>query len=190
MYRIVLAATAACLFAPAASAIDIESAMTAFLDNAIRAWASEPLLLDAVAARNAETAGIDADRIDALDRQWRAEVGTSATPLIDTVLATPASDFLRAQVVASNGMVTEIFIMDAVGLNVASSGTTSDYWQGDEEKFTMTFPLGAGAVHMTEVEFDESTQTYSAQISIPLIDSTSRTPIGAMTVGINAEALM
>ena len=49
---------------------------------------------------------------------------------------------------------------------------------------------GAGATHLSEVEFDESTQTYQGQISVTVTDPATGTPIGALTVGVDAEALM
>ena len=79
--------------------------------------------------------------------------------------------------------------MDNRGLNVATAGLTSDYWQGDEAKFTETFGKGAGAMQIGEVEFDESSQTYSVQVSLTIVDAKTATPIGAMTIALNAEAL-
>jgi hypothetical protein len=80
--------------------------------------------------------------------------------------------------------------MDARGLNVAASTPTSDYWQGDEAKFTDTYSQGPGAIHVGDVEFDESTQSYQGQVSIVVVDPDTGNPIGAITVGLNAEALM
>ncbi len=73
--------------------------------------------------------------------------------------------------------------------NVATSAVTSDFWQGDEPKFAETFPNGAGAMHLGNVEFDESSQTYQGQISVSIVDPASNEVVGAMTVGVNAEAL-
>lgn len=172
-----------------AGAVEPHAAMQAYVDSDIMTWAHEAVIVDAIAAQNAQTAGYDAARIESLDQTWRAEVGTGSD-LVDGVLMNAAADFLRSRIEASGGMITEVFIMDAHGLNVAASGATSDYWQGDEAKFQETFPKGAGAVHFGEVEFDESSQTYQAQISITITDPTSGAPIGAMTIGIDAEALM
>jgi hypothetical protein len=147
------------------------------------------VIVAAIAAQNDRTGGLPQSEIDALDRAWRAELGTGATPTIDSVTTGAAADFLRARVAESGGAITEIFAMDARGLNVASSAVTSDYWQGDEEKWSLTFPKGAGAVHLSEIEFDESTQTYQGQISVTVTDADG-TPVGAMTIGVNAEALM
>jgi hypothetical protein len=185
-----LAATAAALIAGAAHANDYAPAMQAFLDSEVRAWAEDPVIVAAIAAQNDRTAGLPQSEIDALDQAWRAEVGGADTPTIDPVLSNDAAAFLRERVADSGGMITEIFAVDARGLNVAASAVTSDYWQGDEAKFQQTFPAGAGGVHLGEVEFDESTQTYQGQISLTVTDPETGEPIGAMTVGVNAEALM
>ena len=105
------------------------------------------------------------------------------------MLENDAATFLREQVEASGGVITEVFIMDARGLNVAASATTSDFWQGDEAKHSETYGKGVDAVHFGEVEFDESTQSYQGQISMTLTDPATGEAIGALTVGVDAEAL-
>ena len=105
-------------------------------------------------------------------------------------MTSAAADFLRSQIAASEGKITEVFITDNVGLNVAVSDPTSDMWQGDEDKFSKVFPAGPSAVFFGEIELDESTQTYQGQISISITDPATSAVIGTMTIGVNAEALM
>ncbi|WP_138466920.1 hypothetical protein [Poseidonocella sp. HB161398] len=167
---------------------EFEPAMLAYLQDNVLPWASDPVLADAVAAQNADHAGLDQAQIDALDATWRAEVGGSDTPMIDAVLSGPAAEFLKAKVEASGGVISELFVTDNLGLNVAASDVTSDYWQGDEEKFTDVFGKGADAVHVGDVEHDESSQTYQGQVSVPVVDAAGAV-IGTMTVGLNAELL-
>lgn len=164
--------------------------MRDFYDDAISQWAQSDVLVQAITEQNARTATYDQAQIDALDQAWRAEVGASDTPTITPVLTHAASDFLREQVAASGGAITEVFVMDARGLNVAASDVTSDFWQGDEEKFTETHGVGPGALHIGEVELDESTQRYQGQVSVTIVDPASGQPIGAMTVGVDVESLM
>ena len=45
-------------------------------------------------------------------------------------------------------------------------------------------------MHHGEVAFDESSQAYQAQVSFTISDPKTGRPIGAMTVGLNAELLM
>ncbi|WP_323770307.1 hypothetical protein [Antarctobacter sp.] len=189
MIRAFLLSAALVATPPMAMAVEPHAAMQAYVDAEIMTWAHDGTIINAIAAQNAETSGYDAIQIDALDKTWRAEVGTGSD-LVNGVLKNAAADFLRTQIASSGGMITEIFVMDAQGLNVAASGATSDYWQGDEAKFQETYPKGASAVHFGEIEFDESSQTYQAQISVTITDPASGKPIGAMTIGIDAEALM
>ncbi|PIL14860.1 hypothetical protein P775_26520 [Puniceibacterium antarcticum] len=173
-----------------ASATEIETALHSFVEANVMPWVQDPVLIDAVNAHNAVSAGYDATKVLQVDAQWMAEIGGSDTPLINAVIESAASNFLRMHVGESGGAIYEIFVMDAKGLNVAASGLTSDYWQGDEAKFQKTYGVGADAFNYGEVEFDESSQQYQAQVSFSLTDPTSGELIGAVTVGINPDSVM
>jgi hypothetical protein len=88
---------------------------------------------------------------------------------------------------ASTPYYAEIFVMDNQGANVAMTDKTSDCWQGDEAKFIESFNRGKGAVHISDVEFDDSTQAYLVQVSVPVEDD--NTIIGAITFGINIDKI-
>ena len=149
----------------------------------------QPELIAAVRAQNAETADLSKERIIALDNAWRGQIGGSDTPLITKVTGNSAADRLRALQEESGGLYAEIFVMDGVGLNVAASQITSDYWQGDEAKWQQSYGAGADAVHIGEVEFDESSQSYLSQVSLPVVDPQTGAAIGAATFGVNVEML-
>lgn len=188
--RLPAVALLAAMAATPSAANEFGSAMQAFLDAEILAWSQSDEIVAAIQGQNSRHATLDQARIDELDLAWRAEIGAASTPTIDPVLQNEAADFLRGRVDASAGRITEVFIMDRHGLNVAASALTSDMWQGDEAKFTETYSVGPDAVHFSEVELDESTQRYQAQISLTIVDPATGEPIGAMTVGVDAEALL
>jgi len=152
-------------------------------------WLQDPEITKAVLAQNAKHAGISQSDIDAMDQAWRSEISSGASPMIDEVMGRSASQLLSSLQESAGGVVTEVFVMDNRGLNVAQSSVTSDFWQGDEAKWQKTFQMGADAMHFGEVEFDESTQTYQTQLSVSLTDPTSQTVIGAVTFGIDVSAL-
>lgn len=181
--------TALILATSPVAATDFQSAMQAYLDSGQLAWLSDAMVLEAVRAQNATTAGLSEAEILAMDETWRAQLGTADTALVDGALTGAVADFLRAQVDASGGMITEIILMDAAGLNVAVSHVTSDYWQGDEAKHQDTFGIGPDAVHFSEIELDESSQRYQGQISVTLVDPATGEAIGAVTIGVDAQAL-
>lgn len=151
-------------------------------------WLNDPTVIEAIKAQDTANANLSEADIDALDKKWRAEVDGSDHSMIDGVLGNALSKFLQAKKEASGGKITEIFVMDAKGLNVGQSDVTSDYWQGDEAKFQKSFGAGKDAIFVDEIEKDESTQTLQSQASITISDE-SGTPIGAVTIGVNVDAL-
>ncbi|RUM05311.1 cache domain-containing protein [Rhizobium chutanense] len=159
-----------------------------YVTSDIKPWLNDPAILEAIEAQNAANANLSQADIDALDKKWRAEVDGSDHSMIDGVLGNALSKFLQEKKAASNGKIAEIFVMDAKGLNVGQSDPTSDYWQGDEGKFQKSFGAGKDAVFVDEIEKDESTQTLQSQASVTISDEKG-TPIGAITVGVNVDAL-
>lgn len=184
-----LLALAMALCATTAAADPYTEVMQKYVQDHIRFWAADPVLISAIRSQNMRHASLSQAQIEEMDRMWRAEVGLADRPTVEAVIDGPAADFLRSQLAASAGVISEVFIMDNHGLNVAASDATSDYWQGDEAKFTETYGMGASAVHVGDIEYDESTQTYQGQVSMAIADPDSGAVIGAMTVGLNAEML-
>jgi len=186
-----VAGTVLTLGLPTAQAQEHEFAapLTELANGKLREIAQNQTIIAAINAQNAVSGAYDQAKIDALDGQWRAEVGGASTPLIDATLATEASKWLLQMQEESAGLFTEIFVMDAKGLNVAQSSVTSDYWQGDEDKFSMSFGVGADAMLLGEVEQDESTQTFQSQVSITINDPATGAPIGAITAGVDLSKI-
>ena len=188
-FRLLIASLAAMCVGFSANANEFAPQLTELANGDIAAIAQSSEVVEAIKAQNATTAGYDQGKIDALDKQWRAEVGASDKPLITATLGTAASKFLAAKREASSGLFSEIFVTDAKGLNVAQSDVTSDYWQGDEAKWQDSFGKGAGAIQLGDVEQDESSQAYQSQVSMTIVDPADGKPIGAITVGVNVELL-
>lgn len=175
------------LAAQTAFAAEPNDSMIAFVNSSVRGWFADPAVEAAVLESNAAHGGLSQEQLVELDDRWRAEVGQADAPTIAPIRDSQLSMSLRAHVADSGGRITEIIVMDKRGMNVAVSDVTSDFWQGDEAKFQETYPRGADAIHVGEVELDESSQIYQAQVSFTLTDSQGAA-IGAVTIGLNAEA--
>jgi hypothetical protein len=169
---------------------EIKAKAKSYTESEVGQWVVDADVVAALNAANAANAAYDQAKIDELDKQWRAEVGAAAHPLIDSVMASPASAKAKSWCDGAGGVVTEVIVMDSKGLNVGICDATSDYWQGDEPKFQSTFPKGAGTVFVDEVEQDSSTQKFQVQSSMTVVDPASGQPIGVVTVGLDAEGLM
>ena len=182
------AAAFACL-GPGAFASDMSDQAKAFYESTVLPLVTQPVVVEAIVASNVATSAYGADEVAELDRQWAAEIGRADAPLINSVLSGPLAETLQQMVADSSGLYTEVFIMDAQGLNVAASGITSDYWQGDEAKHAETYGAGPGGYHLSEIEFDESSQMYAVQASFAIEDPASGEVIGAITFGLDAAVI-
>jgi opacity protein-like surface antigen len=193
MKSLLVAAASAAMLATAPLAVshaaDIEGPVKELVDGQIRGWISDPAVVEAVKAQNAKNSGLSQADIDALDQQWRAETSAGAKPMIDETLGNALSAFLKKVKNDSKGLYTEIFVMDNKGLNVGQSDVTSDYWQGDEDKWSQTYSVGPDALLIGEVEQDESTQRFQTQVSLSVVDPASGEVIGAVTIGVDVESL-
>jgi hypothetical protein len=190
MLTAMLVATTAAFAPIAANAEEAHVApVKEFISSHVEAWLTDPVVVGAIKEQNAKTSGFSQAEVDKLDQDWRAQATAADKPFVNEVLARELSKFLMEKKEGAEGMITEMFVMDAKGLNVGQSDVTSDYWQGDEAKWQKTYSAGPGVVFVDEVEEDESTQALQSQASVTISDPESGEPIGAITVGINLDML-
>lgn len=154
----------------------------------IREWLANPVVGLSINSQNKLRENISQDEIDAADTQWRAEREADDQPLVAGILTNPLSSYLTQIQARSGGLYAEIFVMDAVGLNVGQSSITSDFWQGDEAKFQNTYPNGPDAVFIDEAEYNEDSDTWRSQLNLTMSDA-NRQPIGAVTIEVNLNEL-
>jgi hypothetical protein len=152
------------------------------------AWLANPVVELSISSQNRLRKGMTQDQIDAADKQWVAEREAEDQPLVAAILTNPLSSYLTQIQARSGGLFAEIFVMDAVGLNVGQSSITSDFWQGDEAKFKNTFPNGANAVFIDEAEYNEESDTWRSQLNMTMSDQQGA-PIGAVTIEVNLNEL-
>lgn len=135
--------------------------------------AADPEIRKAVEAKNTE--GETQQTIDARDREW---THNPAAPLRKALTGSRCAARLR-ELIAADPLVVEAIVMDAHGANVCVSRETSDYWQGDEDKWKKPFVEGRPAF-VDEPAFDASSATYAVQLSVPVSVSSKR--VGALTL--------
>ncbi len=148
--------------------------------RAVKRLAANLTVVDAVKAQNVEETSIE--KIKRIDEKWRAT--KTLTAFKRSLQRNPAGRFLRRHV-RRNPTYGEAFLTDKRGANVAAYPATSDYWQGDETKFTASYDDGKGQVFIGDVEYDESSQTHAAQVSVPVIDKGKA--IGVLVMGIQLD---
>jgi hypothetical protein len=159
-----------------------------FVDS-LRQELLKPVTILSVNASNKRHEGVQQAEIDNLDNTWKAEAESEDQPLIAEILSSPLSSYLLYTQAKSAGLFTEIFVMDKFGLNVGQSSVTSDYWQGDEDKFQKTYGVAPDAVFVDEAEFHDETKTWRTQVNFTIVDPATQEPVGAVTAEINLTEL-
>jgi hypothetical protein len=148
----------------------------------VRSWAADPVLVEAVRDANAKPYTLE--EIAKLDARWQATEGVD--DFMRAMMETPAARRMRDLRGARTEM-KEAFLTDRLGANVACTNKTSDFYQGDEDKFQVSFAEGKGDVFIGALSRDESTQSYSVQIGAPVMDGSEA--IGVLVVTVSVEKL-
>lgn len=144
---------------------------------------TEPTWVVEVAAQNGKAVALDA--IKKIDAEWQK--AEEELPIQQEKMGNACAKACKA-VAAQLPMVKELFVMDNQGANVGQSSLTSDYWQGDEDKWTKSFNSGKGGLDVGKVKFDKSSNVNMQQVSLPIIAADGAV-IGAVTFGIDVGAL-
>lgn len=118
------------------------------------------------------------------EAQWRREKDSQQGPLFERVTRSPAALYLANLQAQSDGLISEIIVMDESGYAVAVSKVTSDLYQGDEDKFTHVQNQQSNGVFVDSIKFDESTQGFQTQVSFRLGENEL---LGAITFGVDVE---
>jgi hypothetical protein len=121
------------------------------------------------------------DTLQKRDEEWRASM--ALTPFKRQVLGSPCARSLGRHLERMGRVMSEAFVMDNQGALVGATRRTSDYWQGDEPKWLESFKGGKGGELREKPFFDESSQSYVVQVSLPVKDGAR--VIGALTVSLS-----
>jgi hypothetical protein len=175
---VVVALTAATV---AASGFQMTPAVQAELDKqktVVAGWAASPAVVAAVAEQNRRgpIAGMD-------NPKWK--VTRRSDPTVVAFQTNGAGQYLKSQLDEHKGKFSEAFLNGALGEKVAFVEETTSYIHKGQAKFDA--PFTTGKPWQGAPEFDESSQTYAIQISVPVM--VDGRPAGALVVGVNLSHL-
>lgn len=148
--------------------------------------AANSVVMKAVKEQNAKA--VPLAKIQELDKAWmdNTSSGKEPTGFMKSFSSNAAAKEL-AKIEKSNSYMVEFILTDDQGANVALTGMTSDYWQGDEPKFTNAYANGKGDAYIARPQKDKSTGEVISQVSVPVMSDGKA--IGTLTVGIRADKL-
>lgn len=159
---------------------EIPKHLKQFTNDVLVPFGKNDVIVREVAEQNEED--ISLEEIQRRDQEWRRTAGVNDF-MLDLMSNEIALELLNLE--SDYQFIVEAFVMDNKGALAGLTSKTSDYWQGDEAKFTETYDGGRGAVHYGEVEFDSSSSEIVIQVSVPV--STTAEAIGAITFGISLD---
>ena len=150
----------------------------------VQQLAKQARFIQAVKQQNAQDMSLD--EIRKRDQAWMSS--DDSLPLKASMTSSDIGTYLKNLIMHNSDKYNEVFVTDNQGANVAAYPLTSDYWQGDEDKFINAFANGNGDIHIGGMEFDESTQTNAVQISVPIMYNSKA--IGVLVMGVKVDHII
>ena len=144
--------------------------------NQVAGWASTEALVHGAQQQSSKPASND--RIRQIDAAWQR--GEDPEGLATAVGNNECAQALVTLIGGNHGF-GEAFVTDSRGAIACMSRRTSDYWQGDEAKWTRSWAGGSGAVFVSKVNHDDSTGLDLMHISVPI--RAGGHLVGVLTVG-------
>lgn len=182
-HRSIASCCAILIFPMAAMAANFELTPTiqANLDkqkSVIAEWAANATIVKAVTDQNTKgpIAGMD-------NAKWKSV--RRSDPTIAAFQENAAGALLKTKLDDSQGLFSEAFLNAAQGEKVAFVEKTSSYVHKGTPKFDT--PFDSGKAWLGKPEFDESSQAYAIQISVPVAAGGKN--IGVLVVGVNLSRL-
>jgi hypothetical protein len=175
---------AAVILAPVvalAADFQITPAIQAEIDRqkqVVAGWAADPVVVAAVKAQNGKGPISDMD-----NAKWKST--RRSDPTVKAFQSSPAGQYLKGKVEGSGGVFNEAFLNGGKGEKTAFVEKTSSYVHAGQAKHDV--PYTSGKPWQGKPEFDESSQAYAIQVSVPVLDGGK--PIGSLVVGVNLSHL-
>jgi hypothetical protein len=160
-------------------ATDLLMALIRVRSPAVESIAARPGIAAAVAAQNASD--LSDEEVQKRDREWQA-AGGKITPLKESLQLEGIGRVLRAYIERGDRFYTEALLMDQRGALVGAFPAPSDYWQGDEDKFTQ--PFATGQTYVGPIHFDHSTRAYVSDVCAAVFEDGGSAQIGVLCMAV------
>ena len=151
--------------------------------------ANSPSIVQAVnsANRSYERLSEEAVRgkVDAIENKWNTSEGDV---LSRSILASDLARELRRDR-ELNGQLLKITVADVNGATVAATEKPLHYFQTDREYWRLVYSQGQGAVHVSDVRYDEQNRLYYVNVAYPILQEGTGRFIGAVTTLVDLSPL-
>jgi len=166
--------------------------ISAFLNErllAVGMLAVHPTLIEAAATANRQyVAASDqavTERIEKLEKSWNTP---AAEPVVREMLSNRPSHLL-ARWRDRDRRFLRLTLTDSRGAVIAATHKTLDYYQADEDFWQSIYAQGRGAVHVTDILYDDVTKSYYLGLGVPVMEEDTNTFAGALDALIEVSSI-
>ncbi|MFT3892836.1 MAG: GAF domain-containing protein [Anaerolineales bacterium] len=139
-------------------------------------------------SQNSSAAGTsNVSTLISVDKQWAA--ADDSSPLVKRVLNNGLSEEL-SKFQKQFPEYVEVFVTDKYGAIIASTNRTSDYYQADEEWWQSAWNNGRGNIYVSQPEFDQSSNTMSINLAMPINAANSTELVGVLRATLDVSSLL
>jgi len=157
--------------------------------NDVSAIAGDTAVADAVKASDRQYTGVGeeatAARLQRIEGQWDTP---NTDSLVKDMMSSRVSRWLQQQR-SVNRRLLKIIVSDENGAAVAATGKPVHYVEADQQRWQAVYASGKGAVNVTEVRYDASTQSDYVDIAVPVLEEDSGRFIGAVRALVDVSGL-
>jgi len=138
--------------------------------------ASKPEVVKSVKRQSRKWSSLD--EILQIDRAWAGN-SKIQSPYSNNKLAR----YFREVIESPNYAVAEVLLIDGFGAIVSCTPVSTDFWQGDEDKFMQV--MSSSQIYTSNSSWDQSSQAYSFFIGIPVMSKNNRNKAGVLVLGVD-----
>jgi len=168
---------------------DLTSEFIGGLVRDVSAIANNPNLVQAVASANRQYDRLEAEavhnKIDAVEKKWNS---SETDALAKSILTSDLARMLRRDR-ELNPRLLRITVADEAGATVAATDKPSHFFQADREYGQELDSQGQGAIHLTDLRYDEQSHLCYITVAYPVLQEGTGRFIGAVTALVDLSPL-
>ncbi|MGC2193768.1 MAG: cache domain-containing protein [Terriglobales bacterium] len=155
----------------------------------VSAIANNPSLVQAVASANRQYDRLDSEavhnKVDAIEKKWNSP---ETDALAKSILTSDLARMLRRDR-ELNPRLLRVTVADVTGSTVAATDKPSHYFQPDREYGQELDSRGQGAIHLTDLRYEEKSHLYYLTVAYPVLQEGTGRFIGAVIALVDLSPL-
>lgn len=151
-------------------------------------WASSAIVVDSVMEQNLRNHDVPLGRITVMEERWKSELNRSEQPLIRQIMSHPLSVYLQLVKAESDGLFTEIIVLDEQAITVGRTSKGGVFWFDDSKAWKETLGRSNRDAYVEAAAYSPATEKFQATIA-KAIEFEGQL-IGVVLLGVNIDKLL